>query len=1277
MLYMASILNTLKKVVDPNEREVGRLAKKADMVIAFEDRMRKLSDEELAALTPHFRERLANGETLDSLLPEAFAAVREAADRALGERPFKVQIMGGVALHMGMVAEMKTGEGKTLVATLPLYLNALPGKGAHLVTTNDFLVRTGAEWMGQVFARLGMSAGYIQQSMSAAERRVNYRKDVTYVENSQLGFDYLRDNMATSPAQLTQRELHYAIVDEADSILIDEARTPLIISGEAQSKGADYEAYNKLTERLIRANAGETEEEAGALFLWDKKDHQAALTEAGMIWVENQLGMKDTSLVDAENLEIRQLIDNSLKAHFLYDKDHEYVVQNGEVVIVDEFTGHLQPGRRYSDGIHQAIEAKEHVYTPRVRQTVASITYQNFFRLYDKIAGMTGTAKSEEQEFVTVYGARVVVIPTNKPIARIDHPDVIYKTEEAKYRGIINDIIGSHVRLQPTLVGTRSVDVSEHIGQRLSEAQLQTHALTQILLHRIYDDNKLDRETRDQWNEILRRPIAELINQAMHLRRHGKTDEPTIGDMLEHYAIEPDLDADANIDAMLEIVGAKDKDISPEQLAEYRTRLRTMLAKGLMPGDGQHESVLNLLNAKRHDSEGRIIAQAGRPGMITIATNMAGRGVDIRLGGRDPETGEVLPEAYALVKQLGGLHVIGSERHESRRIDNQLRGRSGRQGDEGSSRFYVSLEDELMRFFGTERVSGLMAGWPDEDPIAHSFVSKTLERAQMKVEMRYMGIRKNTLRYDDVMNTQRSVIYEQRRRVLDGENVHPYIMRMIERTVTNVLAHYADVNRPSEEWDLEALFSQLRRVVSVPPEAELDDNLEIPANGISMKLAALHIAALIRDGADLRTFLADTAEPYGELSRAMERPRAERQRRDVVENDAAAIIQRFSIGGAPTPARALDIVRALGSKYAKAVDDIAIEGLYSIHPRELNDVIPQMALEVYTDRELGLIDTRIIQGTLRLACNDIPRGKWNIPALEGFLFGYLHELRPRLALERVRALKEADGADWLVQRTLKAYQQVAETPARAEQAAIILRDKNPGILSDPQVPSEQQIADRVNALQIEFGGNVDLHRWDLPSVITAMDAEFPAFSAILADEQLLAMADEAGDLAATLMDFVREETPEGTPQIGYREFRYRERSWLLAAVDKSWMAHLLDVDELREGIHLRAHAQRDPLVEYQREASILFENMMEIIARRLTQYAFTATNAMEDAGTQVRDMQATQSAVDMTDAADGPQSPMPDTRPAQTFVADDEPGRNDPCPCGSGKKYKKCCMLKK
>ncbi len=752
---------------------------RVEAINALEPGIERLSDGELQGKTEEFRSRLAQGETLDDLLPEACAVVREGSKRALGMRPFDVQMMGAIVLHEGRVTEMKTGEGKTLTATMPMYLNALAGRGVHLVTTNDFLVRWQAEWMGRLFEFLGMTVGHIQHNMRASERRAMYLRDITYVENSELGFDYLRDNMAGNPERLVLRDLYYAIIDEVDSILIDEARTPLIISGMPEQSEQFYDEIDRIVSRL-RGTREQPEEgpdgkkvEPDADYWVDEKFHQVTLTEDGLSKVEKALRIDN--LEHPEYIEIKHHIQNSLKAHGLYRRDDDYVVKEGEVMIVDEFTGHLQPGRRYSDGLHQAIEAKEGVRIQQARQTVASITYQNFFKLYDKLAGMTGTAKTEEDEFRTIYGMPVVVLPTNRPVVRGDHPDVVYKTQEAKYRGVVDEIIDCYVREQPVLVGSRSVEVSELIGARLTPERLSLHAMARIGQFDLHDGRKdVSKDKREEYLETLRSPVPEVKRQDLIK-------------VLREMELQPDPLERENLERLLQIIGSADDERAEAEYEHFIERLHSAIEVGI-----PH----NILNAKQHEREGQVIADAGRAGGVTIATNMAGRGVDIVLGGRTDDGGRV-EELYERVKTNGGLHILGSERHESRRIDNQLRGRSGRQGDPGSSRFYVSLEDELMRLFAPDRFSLLMGGWPEEEAIEARLVSKSIENAQSKVEARNFDIRKNTLKYDDVMNVQRALIYEQRRRVLEGEDLREPVLAMVEQVVEEKVQTFGDPELPA------------------------------------------------------------------------------------------------------------------------------------------------------------------------------------------------------------------------------------------------------------------------------------------------------------------------------------------------------------------------------------------------------------------------------------------------------------------------------------------------
>jgi preprotein translocase subunit SecA len=661
-------LNLLTKILRMGEgRKVKVLQQRVGAVSALEPEMEKLSDGALSAKTDEFRERLANGETLDDILPEAFAVVRETSRRTLGMRPFDVQIMGGIALHEGKIAEMKTGEGKTLAATMPVYLNALAGKGVHIVTVNDYLARRDANWMGEIYEFLGLEVGLIQESMGFEERKVAYASDLTYGTNAQFGFDYLRDNIATSTDQLVQRELNYAIVDEVDSILIDEARTPLIISGMPESAADVYYRFAAIVPRL----------RAGEDYEVDEKKRQVAPTESGVEKVEKALGVEN--LYDDVNTNLVNHLNQALRAHTLFKKDVEYIVRDGQVFIVDEFTGRVLEGRRYSEGLHQAIEAKEGVAIREENQTVATITIQNFFRQYDKLAGMTGTAATEADEFMHIYKMEVVSIPTHKPMIRDDKDDLVYKSRKGKYNAVVEDIVERHREGQPILVGTVSVDVSEHLSGML--------------------------------------------------KRRG----------IKH----------------------------------------------------------NVLNAKHHEREAEIIAEAGERGAVTIATNMAGRGTDIKLGQGVPD--------------LGGLYVLGTERHESRRIDNQLRGRSGRQGDPGESRFYLSFEDDLLRLFGGQRMQGVIEriGLEEDVPIEAGMISNSVRRAQEQVESRNFQIRKRILEYDDVLNKQREVIYAIRRDILMGEDVDTFAY--VEDVLADVVSQHASEDVYPEEWDLDTLAAEINR----------------------------------------------------------------------------------------------------------------------------------------------------------------------------------------------------------------------------------------------------------------------------------------------------------------------------------------------------------------------------------------------------------------------------------------------------------------------------------
>ncbi|MBW2038131.1 MAG: preprotein translocase subunit SecA [Deltaproteobacteria bacterium] len=691
--------NIAKKVVgSKNERELKRIKPLIEMISSLEPQIYPLDDHRLAAKTGEFKERLEKGEPLDDLLPEAFAVVREVARRTLGERHFDVQVIGGVVLHEGKIAEMATGEGKTLVSTMPAYLNALLGKGVHIVTVNDYLAKRDSEWMGVIYRFLGLSVGVILHDMDDYARRKAYQADITYGTNNEFGFDYLRDNMKFSLDDYVQRQLHYAIVDEVDSILIDEARTPLIISGPAEESTDKYYKINRIIPQLRRERD----------YTVDEKSNAVVLTEEGVARLERLLNIEN--LYDPRYIDTLHHVNQGLRAHTLFKRDVDYVVKDGKVIIVDEFTGRLMPGRRWSDGLHQAVEAKEGVRIESENQTLATITFQNYFRMYDKLAGMTGTADTEAAEFKKIYKLDVIVVPTNRPLIRTNYPDAIYKTESEKFNAVVREIEELYQIGRPVLVGTVSIDKSERLSRLLKKRGIPHH----------------------------------------------------------------------------------------------------------------------VLNAKHHEKEAEIIAQAGRFKGTTISTNMAGRGTDILLGGNpkmialqtvgkeagDGELEAAYQKALAITSQekeevikLGGLHVLGTERHESRRVDNQLRGRSGRQGDPGSSRFYLSLEDDLLRIFGSERIAGIMdkLGVEDDQPIEHSLVTKAIENAQRRVEGHNFEIRKHLLEYDDVMNQQREVIYSQRKEILKGERLKELALDMIEEVVEEIVGEYTDEKRYPEEWDLEGL----------------------------------------------------------------------------------------------------------------------------------------------------------------------------------------------------------------------------------------------------------------------------------------------------------------------------------------------------------------------------------------------------------------------------------------------------------------------------------------
>ncbi len=737
-----------------SQREVKALTATVDKIEALEDEYRALSDHDLRAKTEQFKARLGQGETLDDILPEAFAACREAADRVLGMRPYRVQLIGGIILHQGRIAEMKTGEGKTLVATLPAYLNGLSGRGVHIITVNDYLAKRDSEWMGKVYRYLGLSVGLVVHGLEKADKKRAYAADITYGTNNEFGFDYLRDNMAIYAQELVQRGHAFAIVDEVDSILIDEARTPLIISGQGEQSTQLYQLADNFAARLkcqrVASVDAKEEEDAGsdADYVVDEKARTATLTSKGIAKAEQAFNVENLS--DPENTTLSHHINQAIKARGVMRRDIDYVVKDGEVIIVDEFTGRLMYGRRYNEGLHQAIEAKEHVTVARESKTLATITFQNYFRLYDKLSGMTGTAMTEEEEFGTIYNLDIVEIPTNRPLARVDQPDVVYKTKEGKYRAVVEQIRACHEKGQPVLVGTVSIEISELVSKMLTRAGI----------------------------------------------KH------------------------------------------------------------------------NVLNAKHHEKEAEIVAQAGKLGAVTVATNMAGRGTDIMLGGNaefmakaqlrkvgmsdeliaeatghaetddqeildarrafaeaEAKYKEEIQEEAQQVRDAGGLYILGTERHESRRIDNQLRGRAGRQGDPGESRFFLSLEDDILRLFGSERIQNMMErfGVDDDTPLDQKMLSGAIENAQKQVESRNFQTRKNVLQYDDVMNTQREIIYKQRRQVLDGEDLQNSIQNMLRNMISNAIQGHMGEQKHMDAENFREAVAHFRAMFLAPTDLLLSD----------------------------------------------------------------------------------------------------------------------------------------------------------------------------------------------------------------------------------------------------------------------------------------------------------------------------------------------------------------------------------------------------------------------------------------------------------------------
>jgi preprotein translocase subunit SecA len=1192
----------------------------------LKDQMSKLPDEELRGLTQRYRKRVADGEDLDDLMPEAFATVREAAWRVRGQRHFDVQLMGGAALHYGYIAEMKTGEGKTLTATLPAYLNALTGEGVHVVTVNDYLAKRDAEWMGAIYRFLGLSVGVILTTMTPAQRWPQYTADITHGTNNEFGFDYLRDNMALSAQELVQRGHAYAIVDEVDSILIDEARTPLIISGPAEQGASEYERFAGIAPKLER----------GLHYEVDEGKHTCAITEKGIEAVESMLGVEN--LYDVHHTPLVHHLQNAIRAKELYRKDVHYLVRDGEVLIVDEFTGRVMEGRRYSEGLHQAIEAKEHVRIKEENQTYASITLQNYFRMYDKLAGMTGTARTEAAEFSHIYKLSVVEIPTNAPMIRKDHPDDIYKREQSKFDSLVAEVVQRNDggKGQPVLIGTVSIEKSEKVSSLLK-------------------------------------------------------------------------------------------------------------SKGI-----KH----NVLNAKHHEQEARIIAQAGQPGAVTVATNMAGRGVDIMLGGNveylaeemlrraGMEIGKTPPEEWnrawrAAIEEKtrrvatdrewviakGGLAVIGTERHESRRIDNQLRGRSGRQGDPGESKFFLSLEDDLMRMFATKSAASLMERFsmPDDVPITHKLTTRAIANAQRQVESRNFEIRKDVLKYDEVLNKQREVVYQIRRRILEGEDPTDRVRTMLDNVVSRLVDEHAPPGTYPEEWDLRGFFQAMsgifRRLPAEISRALLDyDNLE--------REEFKHIVLDVAERAHQLHALEEGRRKMGpfkvseKVHKYLPSDDPDTWKLDQLFTELDNKYPRFSaeFNDEAVDPESLDRVtlrQAVEKAAMRAADAKAIEvGLKSIKPfrreplehridryappdsdsstweldrlfQELSVSDPARYPNEVGERLVEAEKARLDHATLREAATKVAVGSYESREREFGLHG-LGEFRAQDVSDLLDkyAWAKVDPSGWNLDKLFRELS--ARYPAFPVEVGYLSgsldkadREANAAALQavakqayDAHVVElgPEQVGDYEEAavatltdqyLQVEEEGEES--QPNLSWLFLRLSSLYPVFP-VVASRSFL-----DGQLDRAALERVVIQAAERAHQARVKElFDQLQRDVILNMFDQHWREHLYEMEYLREGIGLRAIGQRDPLVEYQREGFDMFEAMLEAIEHDAVTYIFNASPEAVKEGEEQRRMASRQrlqlsSALNKGDSAATTQQPP-----------DKLPGRNDPCWCGSDLKFKKC-----
>ncbi|MGD9648164.1 MAG: preprotein translocase subunit SecA [Pirellulales bacterium] len=1201
-----------------NARYIKRLQPKVDAINALEPTYQAMSDDQLREQTAELRRRLAEGETLDDILVEAFAICREGGRRFLGMRHYDVQLLGGMVLHSGAIAEMVTGEGKTLVATLPAYLNALEGRGVHVVTVNDYLARRDMEWMGPLYMGLGLTVGAIQSGMDGGERQRAYACDITYGTNNEFGFDYLRDNMKPAargdrkyPSQYQQCQgpLNYAIVDEVDNILVDEARTPLIISGPAHDDVSKYSKADRIARQLTRDLHFEIKE----------KEHTVHLTDEGVRAAEKLAGVE--SFYTAGNMEWPHLIDNSLKAHHLYKLDVNYVVQNGEVIIVDEFTGRLMPGRNWSDGLHQAVEAKEGVRVKEENQTLATITLQNFFKLYKKISGMTGTAMTEAGEFWKIYKLDVIAIPTNRSMSRINHPDVIYRSESEKYKAIVDDIERMHKWDVVELKGGKEL-LGKIVGENEHEIEVETSDLSG-------GKRRTQREkvSRDQVVEISRRGRPILVGTVS-------------------------IEKSERISAMLERVGI------------------------------EHQ----VLNAKHHEREAEIISQAGRKAAVTIATNMAGRGTDIVLGG-NPETMawaqlqhkyptrlDVPPEEWnTLVREieereqmkpegrevasLGGLHVIGTERHEARRIDLQLRGRCGRQGDPGSSRFYLSLEDDLMRIFAGEWVKNILTrlGMQEGEAIESRMVSRRIEGAQKKVEERNFEIRKNLLEYDEVMDEQRKRVYRYRQQILEGRSGRELVFEMLDRQIDRYLDQFLvkDYGTASfATWAGELLGAQLeandfrgqdfesavalardeaiRRAEGQIFEA-IEENLPEDEEPDQWNWEALAKLANTRWGLNLRDRDLKRVGRDGITEMLMERAREAIGRVELTEG-ARFLQEDFGLR------------TALGWVHYKFGLALDIDAVRTLDPTALKELVRERAKQAYSERE---IEFPVLAGMYRFTTRDAQGQK-------------RYDREQLIAWARERFDVDLDSEDFknrqrdeiqeLLLRHSRAWHERAEA---ATQAA-----HNRVAQLFPDQAAQETVGAVVNG---ELDSLADWFRGELKHDVSP--------------ERLAKL---------TRAEFEREVN-EALDDRYRPEMRRMERSLVLQLLDAAWKDHLLAMDHLRSSVGLRGYAQVDPKVEYKREGMRAFENMWDSVGERVTELVYRMEQLDEGwvgslwTGAEARHDEAGSTATEIAnqqrEAVDsseqGGQAKIEPIRHRGQRV-----GRNDPCPCNSGKKFKNCCMRK-